>query len=782
MTETSFVYGVELKSPPPTTTADQLTQYDRFLKTKAMSEQFLYQFLGKYQPTTLDQSSLLVDYTPSLDQQPSKVTTSIGAILRQNIITEWSLREGATATTNGTTSETVGVVVVAATGGASSGGPSGASRGSGDSTFQNNLIIPLYVIIFLLSVVGNLLVILTLAQNKRMRTVTNVYLLNLAISDLLLGVFCMPFTLVGQVLRKFIFGSIMCKLIPYFQAVSVSVAVWTLVAISLERYFAICRPLSSRRWQTQFHAYKMIALVWLFSFLVNSPLCYVQRLQPVHRNSIGTSVPMKCREVWPDKSYEKAYVLFLDAGLLCFPLLTMGFAYSMIVSKLWRGLRREIRHSTYQKHQLQINNVGSHQLTSIAHDNPIAGGATKGKLISSSRTEATCYQLAAATNTGASAPTVESNDNGTSKMKRNLKVGSRANYHQAGEGYPTTTTVLTNSNNNCCFSTYTGNAFHHHHHHPDSQEPEMVDGGSISPNSSILTNKTVPGVRFRMLKRFMETHRPKRPKSMIALKSTTVITSAQSGRPPPTTSSGSTAGSKPFHNNTYSCTMETTLNERTSNAHGVSTASSNHILMSATAAATAAVVVPANPASSGHTNHSAASPVNESYATAFSRQAIRSTYMDKSIEAKKKVIRMLFVIIAEFFVCWAPLHILNTIYLYSPSLVYKYISSNGVSLVQLMAYISSCCNPITYCFMNRRFRQAFLNIFGCYQHRVFPCLCCCFRCTADEQQLDADSKSAGSRTNANKVSGGNNGDHSGNDSLAYAGRSIVQRSEAEDRV
>lgn len=38
-----------------------------------------------------------------------------------------------------------------------------------------------------------------------------------AISDLLLGVFCMPFTLVGQVLRKFIFGSIMCKLIPYFQ-------------------------------------------------------------------------------------------------------------------------------------------------------------------------------------------------------------------------------------------------------------------------------------------------------------------------------------------------------------------------------------------------------------------------------------------------------------------------------------------------------------------------------------------------------------------------------------
>lgn len=36
-------------------------------------------------------------------------------------------------------------------------------------------------------------------------------------ADLLLGVFCMPFTLVGQVLRNFIFGAVMCKLIPYFQ-------------------------------------------------------------------------------------------------------------------------------------------------------------------------------------------------------------------------------------------------------------------------------------------------------------------------------------------------------------------------------------------------------------------------------------------------------------------------------------------------------------------------------------------------------------------------------------
>lgn len=78
-------------------------------------------------------------------------------------------------------------------------------------------IIPLYSVIFLLAVIGNSLVILTLVQNKRMRTITNLFLLNLAVSDLFLGVFCMPFTLVGMLLRDFIFGEMMCKLLPYLQ-------------------------------------------------------------------------------------------------------------------------------------------------------------------------------------------------------------------------------------------------------------------------------------------------------------------------------------------------------------------------------------------------------------------------------------------------------------------------------------------------------------------------------------------------------------------------------------
>ncbi|KAK2146645.1 hypothetical protein LSH36_592g01002 [Paralvinella palmiformis] len=50
-----------------------------------------------------------------------------------------------------------------------------------------------------------------------MRTVTNVFLMNLSVSDLLLAVFCMPFTLIPTLLKNFIFGKAMCILIRYMQ-------------------------------------------------------------------------------------------------------------------------------------------------------------------------------------------------------------------------------------------------------------------------------------------------------------------------------------------------------------------------------------------------------------------------------------------------------------------------------------------------------------------------------------------------------------------------------------
>lgn len=73
----------------------------------------------------------------------------------------------------------------------------------------------LYTLIFVLSVGGNALVVAVLALNRRLRTVTNCFLLSLALSDLLLALCCMPFTLLPGLMGSFIFGDVVCKLVAY---------------------------------------------------------------------------------------------------------------------------------------------------------------------------------------------------------------------------------------------------------------------------------------------------------------------------------------------------------------------------------------------------------------------------------------------------------------------------------------------------------------------------------------------------------------------------------------
>lgn len=92
---------------------------------------------------------------------------------------------------------------------------------------------------------------------------------------------------------------------------------------------------------------------------------------------------------------------------------------------------------------------------------------------------------------------------------------------------------------------------------------------------------------------------------------------------------------------------------------------------------------------------------------------LRRTNAERSLLNKKRVIKMLFAVVLEFFICWTPLYTINTIALFDPSIVYNNLGYTGISFCQLLAYSSSCCNPITYCFMNCGFRKSFVNLFRC---------------------------------------------------------------------
>ena len=101
------------------------------------------------------------------------------------------------------------------------------------------LLIAFYALFMTLGIVSNVLIIMVILFNKKLKTSNNILLINLFVSDLLLCVFCMPFTLLALIRRSWHFGQIMCKLIPFIQAVSIFVSAATITCIALDRMIQI---------------------------------------------------------------------------------------------------------------------------------------------------------------------------------------------------------------------------------------------------------------------------------------------------------------------------------------------------------------------------------------------------------------------------------------------------------------------------------------------------------------------------------------------------------------
>ncbi|KAM4850034.1 gastrin/cholecystokinin type B receptor isoform X2 [Urocitellus parryii] len=206
-------------------------------------------------------------------------------------------------------------------------------RGAGTRELELAIRITLYAVIFLMSVGGNVLIIVVLGLSRRLRTVTNAFLLSLAVSDLLLAVACMPFTLLPNLMGTFIFGTVICKAVSYLMGVSVSVSTLSLVAIALERYSAICRPLQARVWQTRSHAVRVILATWLLSGLLMVPYPVYTAVQPV-----GPRV-LQCVHRWPSARVRQTWSVLLLLLLFFVPGVVMAVAYGLISRELYLGLR-----------------------------------------------------------------------------------------------------------------------------------------------------------------------------------------------------------------------------------------------------------------------------------------------------------------------------------------------------------------------------------------------------------------------------------------------------------
>lgn len=133
----------------------------------------------------------------------------------------------------------------------------------------------IFALITLFGILGNGLVMYVILSRQKMRTVTNLLLLNLAIADLSFLVICPPFTAYTDASGEWAIpgkiGEIICKLMNYLLNVTVYVTIYTLVLISVVRYLTIVHNTATRELRTRQNIIIMIVTIWVIMIASNIP-------------------------------------------------------------------------------------------------------------------------------------------------------------------------------------------------------------------------------------------------------------------------------------------------------------------------------------------------------------------------------------------------------------------------------------------------------------------------------------------------------------------------------
>ncbi|XP_030638773.1 trace amine-associated receptor 4-like [Chanos chanos] len=119
----------------------------------------------------------------------------------------------------------------------------------------------------LMTVCGNLLVIISISHFRQLHSPTNVIILSLAMVDCSLGCIIMPFSMVRSVEGCWYLGKHFCKVHSSLDMMISSTSIMHLCLVSVDRYWAICQPLQYRTKVTTFKVILCIGIIWLFSFI-----------------------------------------------------------------------------------------------------------------------------------------------------------------------------------------------------------------------------------------------------------------------------------------------------------------------------------------------------------------------------------------------------------------------------------------------------------------------------------------------------------------------------------
>ena len=186
--------------------------------------------------------------------------------------------------------------------------------------------------IFVISLVGNLLMIYVTFKTARLRTTTNLLVANMAVADLMITFFAMPYIVMYLYLQNIwisgVIGDITCKIVQYALALSISASILTHVLIAIDRFFCIVFPF--KRVTFFKNARTSYTLIWCTSFLLMSPYLVVYESK---KYPDGNSY---CNLRLEYLYYLQIYFCLVFVILYLIPLLFIATLYTFICRKLWK--------------------------------------------------------------------------------------------------------------------------------------------------------------------------------------------------------------------------------------------------------------------------------------------------------------------------------------------------------------------------------------------------------------------------------------------------------------
>ncbi|KAM9665310.1 C-C chemokine receptor type 6 isoform 1-T2 [Trichechus inunguis] len=197
----------------------------------------------------------------------------------------------------------------------------------------SSLFVPIaYALICIFGLLGNILVVITFAFYKKAKSMTDVYLLNMAIADILF-VLTLPFWAVNHASGAWYFSNVMCKLTKGIYAINFNCGMLLLTCISLDRYIAIVQATKSFRLRSKTLAHNKVICfaVWVVSIIISSSTFIFS--QKYSMQGVDVCEPKYHNVLEPIKWKLLMLVLQLIFGFFI-PLMFMIFCYTFIVKTL----------------------------------------------------------------------------------------------------------------------------------------------------------------------------------------------------------------------------------------------------------------------------------------------------------------------------------------------------------------------------------------------------------------------------------------------------------------